>query len=73
NFVIDMAWNDGKLSEGQILSRSGGDLVIRSATPFVIQNDLDEIRSAPDADIKGYHLAKVETVAGKTYGIEGQK
>ncbi|MEN8128007.1 MAG: glycoside hydrolase family 95 protein, partial [Planctomycetota bacterium] len=33
NFVIDMAWNDGKLSEGQILSRSGGDLVIRSATP----------------------------------------
>jgi alpha-L-fucosidase 2 len=36
NFVVDMAWQDGRLASSEVLSRSGGRCTIRSATPIAI-------------------------------------
>ena len=36
NFVVDMAWQDGRLVSGEVLARAGGPCTIRSATPIAI-------------------------------------
>jgi alpha-L-fucosidase 2 len=36
NFVVDMAWRDGRLVSSEVLARIGGPCTIRSATPISI-------------------------------------
>jgi alpha-L-fucosidase 2 len=37
NFVVNIAWQNGKMSSANVLSRIGGSCTIRSAVPFTIE------------------------------------
>ncbi len=65
DFIVDLEWNDGKLREGRVLSRSGGKLVIRAEIPFIVSQGNEPIRSSPDPNNNRYHLATLETVSGQ--------
>jgi len=69
NFIVDLAWNEGRPTEGRILSRSGGTLSIRAEAPFTIHQGAKTIQSTPDPTNARYHAATVETVMGRAYRL----
>ncbi len=65
DFIVDLAWEEGKLVEGRLLSRSGGGCVVRANVAFTLKNGARLVRATPDSDIDGYYLATLETHAGE--------
>ncbi|CAM3745488.1 glycosyl hydrolase family 95 catalytic domain-containing protein [Flavobacterium chungbukense] len=68
NFVVDIKWKDGKMSQSKITSNAGGSCQIRSAEPFKIQKlNIESKKSSI-----GY-TAVFDTKKGTSYTIEPYK
>lgn len=64
NFTVDIKWKDGKMSETKIVSNNGGSCSIRSAEPFLVQNQ--NIKSQKSTI--GYIIV-FDTQKGRAYNI----
>ncbi len=64
DFIVDLEWEEGQLTSGRVLSKSGGNLVVRAETPFSIRQGDEVSRSKPDQDYTRYHVATLPTVRG---------
>jgi alpha-L-fucosidase 2 len=62
NYVVDLAWRDGRLKDARVTARLGGQCVIRSAGPFTV--DGVKARSTPDAI---GHTLSFKAVKGTSY------
>lgn len=65
DFVVDMAWQDGKLSSASIVARQGGKCILRTAIPVIV----DGIRARSKQSAIGYTLS-FNSVKGKTYQVK---
>ncbi|WP_231425154.1 glycoside hydrolase N-terminal domain-containing protein [Pedobacter sp. Leaf250] len=61
-FVVDLYWNDGKLTKASILSRNGGQLNLLTPVALKAKN-AKEIKLGKD------YKNTIETVAGKVYEV----
>jgi alpha-L-fucosidase 2 len=64
NFIVDIKWNDGKMSLTRILSNNGGTCRIRSAEPFMVE----KLNIKSEKSSIGY-TAVFETKKGMFYTI----
>ena len=64
NFIVDISWNDGKITESKIVSRIGGVCKIRTAEPIMVK----ELNISSKASSIGYELV-FTSVKGKKYSI----
>lgn len=64
-FTVDIAWGKGRLSSVNITSNQGGECVLYSKVPLVIQGDTTKSVATGD----GYML-RFQTSKGKTYHIK---
>jgi alpha-L-fucosidase 2 len=63
-FVVDMNWKGGRLLWARVLSRLGGRVVIRSATPLI----MNEVRSKKDGK---QYILELDTKPGVTFYLAG--
>ena len=66
-FVVDIDWRNGRLQNATIVSKNGGDCVIRSNTPVA----LPEQNIISRKDVAGYILA-FKTEKGKIYRLQSK-
>ncbi len=58
NFIVDISWDEGKLSSAKIVSKNGNDCTIRANEPF---------------EIKSLHLKSVKSAIGYTISFKTRK
>lgn len=63
-FVVDMNWKGGRLAWARVFSRLGGRVVIRSATPLI----MNEVRSKKEGR---EYVLELDTKAGVTFYLAG--
>lgn len=64
SFILDIKWNNGKMSNTRILSNNGGTCSVRSQEPFIIE----KLNIKSEKSSIGY-TAVFETQKGMTYTI----
>jgi alpha-L-fucosidase 2 len=64
NFVTDISWANGKLTTAQLVSKNGGDCVIRTNQPVSVEG----VNAISQQSNIGY-LLSFKTVKGKSYKI----
>lgn len=68
NFVVDMKWNNGSLTDAVILSSTGGTCVVRTNEPVVLKGTTTRSQQGSI----GYTVS-FATAAGKTYRLSAVK
>ena len=68
NFVVDMNWKNGKLFNAAIVSRSGGDCVIRTTVPITVKG-VKTTSKAVDFYSQEHYITNFKTIKGITYQI----
>ena len=68
NFVVDISWNNGKMQGAKVVSRNGGQCVIRSLYPF----EVESLNLKSEKSTIGYLLA-FSTKKNKSYHVSPQK
>lgn len=71
NFVVDMDWNDSKLSNAKIVSKVGGECILRTTTPITVKG---VNASSKEVSFYGkpHYITSFPTVAGKVYEVAGK-
>jgi len=70
-FVVDMDWQNGKLTKARILSRTGASLRLRTSVPVKVK---DVAATTVTSKVNGQpqHVTSFATKAGRTYEIVAQ-
>ncbi|HEY8688902.1 MAG TPA: glycoside hydrolase family 95 protein [Chitinophagaceae bacterium] len=71
NFVIDMYWNNGKLTKAKILSNAGSNCVLRTNVPVTITGAKAVTQKVPFKN-ETHYITTFNSVAGKTYNVTSQ-
>jgi alpha-L-fucosidase 2 len=69
-FEVDLNWQGGKLVSGQIQSRAGNPIVLRSRQPLKVSGAKASTRTV-EQDGQTYYLVSFPTKAGARYRIQG--
>jgi alpha-L-fucosidase 2 len=64
NYTVDINWANGKLNSAQILSKNGGECIIRTNQPISVEG----VNAVSQQSNIGY-LLSFKTVKGKSYKI----
>ena len=72
NFVVDMDWENAKLMRATILSKAGGECVIRTDIPVTVKGSQATMQKIPFNNGTNY-VTTFKTMMGKLYTITSQK
>ena len=71
SFVVDMSWQNGRLTTARLTSRAGAPCVLRTSGPVRVRNVLATSTTATAAGTT-YYLTSFPTKAGASYEVVGK-
>lgn len=69
-FTVDISWKNGRLSEAVVLSRAGGQCVVRTSVPLVVTR-ASKGRTVSSTTVRdgSYYITSFKTSAGESYRL----
>ena len=68
-FTVDISWKDGRLSEALVLSKDGGQCVVRTEVPVVVTRAKGRTVSTSNVRDGKYFVTTFKTSAGESYKL----